>query len=132
MGRTGLMTSVKDCGATILPVVAPSVFSESASSASPPAETPADPSSRLTPLKEADDRIEIRLFCWAAMSVWTLANEVPGCRAATTSALILSSKASAETIAAVAVATTEKPKFKASDTADSAPVSDFSVDEIDQ
>ena len=90
------------------------------------------PSSRLTPLKEADVMMLIRLACWAEMSVCTWVGSVPEVCAVTTSFFILFSSVIVLFKAAVAVPTTEEPRFRASVTADRAPVSDFIVVEMDQ
>ncbi len=90
------------------------------------------PSSRLTPLKEADAMMLMRLACWAEMSVCTWTGSVPDVWAVTTSSFILFSSVIVLFKAEVAVPTTDEPRFRASVTAERAPVSDFIVVAIDQ
>ena len=66
------------------------------------------------------------------MSLWTCVGSVPGVCAVTRSALILFRIVSVLLRAAVAVPRVEEPRFRASVTAERAPVSDFMVVAIDQ
>ena len=92
----------------------------------------AEPSSRLTPLNDADEMMLTRLCCCAVMSLWTCVGSVPGVWAVTRSALILFRMSIVLFRAVVAVPTVDDPRFRESVTAESAPVSDFMVLAIDQ
>ena len=90
------------------------------------------PSSRFTPLNDAEHMIEIRLCCWAVMSLCTWVVLVPDVWAVTMSAFICFRMVSTLVIAEVAVLSTEAPRFSALDTAPNALTSDFMLVAMDQ
>ncbi len=91
-----------------------------------------EPSSRLTPLNDAEFMTLIRLCCWAVMSLCTWVALVPDVWAVTRSAFICFRMVSTLLIAEVAVLSTEAPRFRALVTAPSALTSDFMLVAMDQ
>ena len=90
------------------------------------------PSSRLTPLNDAERITLMRLCCWAVMSLCTCVLSAPDVCAVTRSAFICFRMLSTLFIAELAVLSTEAPRFSALVTAPSALTSDFMLVEMDQ
>ena len=91
-----------------------------------------EPSSRLTPLNDAEFMMLIRLCCWALMSLCTWVALVPDVWAVTRSAFICFRMVSTLLIAEVAVLSTEAPRFNALVTALRALTSDLMLVAMDQ
>ena len=90
------------------------------------------PSSRLTPLNDAEFMMLMRLCCWAVISLCTCVALVPEVWAVTMSAFICFRMVSTLFIAEVAVLSTEAPRFSALVTAPSALVSERMLVAMDQ